>query len=77
MLGAAKHYSPVKTKTNIGKFDIVLKTLLQKSPTTFEDVVNQLENIISLKKGEIISRLKYKIYHNRIAFNWNIPFREF
>ncbi|MHA1611091.1 MAG: hypothetical protein ACTSYU_03480 [Promethearchaeota archaeon] len=57
-------------------FDIVLKTLLQKSPTTFEDTINQLENSIPLKKGEIISLLKYKIYYNRIAFNWDVPFRE-
>ena len=32
MLGAAKHYSPVKIDINIGNFDIALKALLQKSP---------------------------------------------
>ncbi|MHA1521857.1 MAG: TnsA endonuclease N-terminal domain-containing protein [Promethearchaeota archaeon] len=76
MLGAAKHYSPVKIDLDTQNFEIMWKQALRESPMTFRTLVDHLETKMSIKKSEIISLLKYKIYFNYIDFDWDIPFNE-
>ncbi|WP_371806400.1 TnsA endonuclease N-terminal domain-containing protein [Candidatus Lokiarchaeum ossiferum] len=71
LLGAAKHYSPIKIDFDLGHFDSALRNILNKNSMKFGDLVRQLESMLPLKREEIISVLKHQIYYNYIHINWD------
>lgn len=72
LLMAAKHFSPITIKKDLGKFNTVLKKILMESPKKFRELVNLLSiDLPHLELEDMISLLKYKIYFFDVFIDWD------